>query len=166
MPQSRIDASAFSPDVIDFLSLLEQHDVRYVIVGGEAVIFYGYARLTGDVDFFYDRESGNVERLYAALSEFWGGKVPGLNNSDELLAKDVVVQFGRPPNRIDLLSRIDGVSFEDAWTSRKEVEIDGIKRATSALFIGMDSLIDNKRAVGRPKDLEDLAYLEKAQRNQ
>ncbi len=165
MPQDTVDASAFSPDVIEFLSLLEHHGVRYLIVGGEAVIYYGYTRLTGDVDFFYDREPRNADRLFSALSEFWGGTVPGISNAEELLPEDVIVQFGRPPNRIDLLSRIDGVSFEDAWTSRKEVKIDGVKRVISALFIGMDSLIDNKRAIGRPKDLEDLAYLEKAQRN-
>lgn len=164
MPQDTVDASAFSPDVVEFISLLQRHAVRYLIVGGEAVIYYGYTRLTGDVDFFYDREPRNTDRLFSALSEFWGGAVPGISNAEELLAEDVVVQFGRPPNRIDLISRIDGISFDEAWSTRKPVDIEGAEEPVTALFIGMDSLIANKRASGRPKDLEDLAYLEEALR--
>ena len=89
MPQDTVDASAFSPDVIEFLSLLEHHGVRYLIVGGEAVIYYGYTRLTGDVDFFYDREPRNADRLFSALSEFWGGTVPGISNAEELLPERI-----------------------------------------------------------------------------
>ena len=129
------------------------------------MIYYGYTRLTGDVDFFYGADTGVADGVFPALGGCGVGTGPGIRNAEELLHEDVIVQLGRPPNRNDLLSRIDGVSFEDAWTARKEVKIDGVKRVISALFIGMDSLIDNKRAVGRPKDLEDLAYLEKAQRN-
>jgi hypothetical protein len=71
------DSSSFSPDIQEFLRLLHVHDVRYLIVGGEAVIFYGHARLTGDVDFFYDVDVDNARRLFAALDEFWGGRCRG-----------------------------------------------------------------------------------------
>ena len=76
MPPQSIEAAHFSPDTREFIRLLDQHGVRYVIVGGEAVIYYGYARLTGDVDFFYDRDVANVRALFAALTEFWDGSIP------------------------------------------------------------------------------------------
>lgn len=99
-----IDASTFSPDIREFLRLLHAHGVRYLIVGGEAVIFYGHARLTGDVDFYYDIDFDNARRLFAALDEFWEGSVPGLGCPEELAAPGFIVQFGVPPNRIDLMA--------------------------------------------------------------
>ena len=107
-----------SADVQELLQLLQRHRVRYLIVGGEAVIFHGYPRLTGDVDLFYERTPANVKRLFLALQEFWGGEVPALESADELLPPGVVVQFGRPPNRIDLLGQLGTVSFARAWTRR------------------------------------------------
>ena len=104
MSPELIDASTFSPDIREFLRLLHAHGVRYLIVGGEAVIFYGHARLTGDVDFFYDIDFDNARRLFAALDEFWEGSVPGLGCPEELAAPGVIVQFGVPPNRIDLMN--------------------------------------------------------------
>lgn len=73
MPQDRIDAAHFSPDIQEFLRLLHTRRVRYVITGGEAVIFYGHVRLTGDIDVFYDRRVENAQRLFRALNDFWGG---------------------------------------------------------------------------------------------
>jgi len=70
-------ASHFSPDIQEFLRLLSTHGVRYVIVEGEAVIYYGYARLTGDVDFFYEATPENVARFYDVLNDFWGGRYRG-----------------------------------------------------------------------------------------
>lgn len=75
-----------------------------MIVGGEAVIYYGNPRLTGDVDFFYDSSTENTEKLYLALTEFWAGDIPGLNSVDKLQEVCVIVQFGVPPNRIDLIN--------------------------------------------------------------
>lgn len=85
MSPELIDSSSFSPDIREFIRLLDRHDVRYLIVGGEAVIFYGHARLTGDVDFYYDRQEGNARRLYAALHEFWEGSIPGVSGPAELI---------------------------------------------------------------------------------
>lgn len=162
MPPVRIDASHFSPDTQDFLRLLYAHDVRYIIAGGEAVIYHGHARLTGDVDVFYDREPDNASRLFAALLEFWDDDVPGVQSAEELTHPGLIIQFGVPPNRIDLLNEIDGVSFEDAWTTRTDANLVSDRGDVRLRYIGLDALIRNKEKAGRPKDLEDLAYLRKA----
>ena len=157
-------ASHFSSDIQDFLHLLSAHHVRYVIVGGEAVIYHGFARLTGDIDIFFEPTAKNVQNLYRALDRFWHGSIPGLQSSQELLSPGVIIQFGIPPNRIDLVSSITGVPFRDAWVSRAREEVKIKKRVCSVFFIGLDQLIKNKEAVRRPKDLEDLAYLRTAKK--
>lgn len=159
MSQDRIDAAHFSPDTQDFIRLLQRHRVRYVIVGGEAVIYYGYARLTGDVDFFYDGEASNATRLFGALLDFWGGDIPGVAAPEELMEPGLIVQFGRPPNRIDLLNRIAGVTFEEVWPDRLTLSLVSETATVPVHYIGLEQLIANKEAAGRPKDLEDLSYL-------
>lgn len=159
MPDDRIEAQHFSPDTREFIQLLHRHGVRYLIVGGEAVIYHGHVRLTGDVDFFYATDPANATALYEALLDFWDGDVPGIEHAGELEDPDLVLQFGRPPNRIDLLSRISGVAFEEAWVSRLSLALD---EGTPIHYISLDHLIANKRASGRPKDLDDLAYLHRA----
>ena len=159
MPR-QIAASHFSADTVDFVRLLQKYSVRYLIVGGEAVIYYGYVRLTGDVDFFYDLAPENTESLFLALAEFWEGDIPGVETASDLMRHDQVLQFGRPPNRIDLLTRISGVSFADAWSGRELVELvlESAERVPMQ-YIGLPQLIANKRATGRPKDLDDLRFL-------
>lgn len=154
--------SHFSPDSQDFILLLSTHKVRYVIVGGEAVIYHGFARLTGDIDFFYEPTAENARRLYRTLDKFWRGSIPGIQSPRELTSQGVIVQFGVPPNRIDLVSSITGVSFEDAWKSRVREKVKIKKRIYSVFFIGLDQLIKNKEAIRRHKDLEDLKYLKTA----
>lgn len=99
-----ISREHFSDDILEFLGLLHKNDVKYIIIGGEAVIYYGFARLTGDIDLFYERTPKNIEKLYNVLVQFWNGQIPGLGNQQELLDQDAVFQFGVPPNRLDLLS--------------------------------------------------------------
>jgi predicted nucleotidyltransferase len=153
-------AEHFSADVRDLLRLLVDRNVRFMIVGGEAVIYHGYPRVTGDVDLWYEQTAENSERLFAALAIFWDGRVPGVDTSADFLRPGVVVQFGRPPHRIDLLSVIDGVDFADAWQRRKvEMLVDECGRGTSVAFIGVTDLIRNKRASGRHKDLDDVEHL-------
>lgn len=159
MPRQTVEAGSFSPDVLEFLKLLEHHRVRCMIVGGEAVIFYGHIRFTGDVDVFFDRSPTNARRLFSALQDFWKQEVPGVDNPAKLQDTGVVFQFGLPPNRIDLLNDIDGIDFESAWPRRTEVHIELESGSISYAYIGLDDLIENKRASGRPKDLDDLPYL-------
>ena len=165
MPEEYLTADSFSRDVLDFLLLLHKQKVRYLIVGGEAVIFHGHARLTGDMDYFYEATPKNVQRLYAVLREFWKGKVPGIAAAKELLAVGLVVQFGLPPNRIDLVNQIDGVNFQEAWRNRVIVQLKGTGLDDTCIFyLGLKDLIRNKRASGRSKDLDDLRFLESEQK--
>lgn len=155
----------FPPDAQDMLFVLAKHKVRYLIVGAEAVIYHGFARLTGDIDIFYEPSETNSARLFAALEEFWEGRIPGIKTVADLGKAGTVIQFGRPPNRIDLINEISGVGFPEAWKGRsKQVHIIKGKRI-GVPYIGLSDLIKNKEACGRPKDLEDLKYLrEKARR--
>jgi predicted nucleotidyltransferase len=159
MPQETVDASAFSPDVQDFLRVLSTHDVRFMIVGGEAVIFYGHIRVTGDIDFYYDRDHNNALSLFKALEEFWQGEIPELDVPSELERRGVTLQFGVPPNRIDLLNDIDGIEFESAWRRRTRVTLESQSGDIPFSYIGLEDLIQNKRAAGRPRDQEDLPFL-------
>ncbi len=161
MPSVRVDASHFSPDTRTFIELLHAHEVRYLIVGGEAVILYGHSRLTGDVDFFYARDADNLTRLYAALDEFWDGNVPGLRVPEDLGPEGTIVQFGVPPNRLDLINSIEGVDFAEAWEGRFDTVLVSAEREIPLSYIGLDELIKNKRATGRPRDLDDLSFLTK-----
>jgi hypothetical protein len=158
----RVDTDHFSPDVREFIAILAHHRVDYMIVGGQAVILHGHARLTGDVDFFFRSDQENRSRLFTALREFWKGEVPGLSSAAELAPEGVVVQFGVPPNRIDLINSVDGVSFDDAWSRREEALLRLADKELPVPYIGIHALIRNKEAAGRPKDLDDLAYLRRA----
>ncbi len=160
MAPVEVGAAHFSADTLTFLRLLEEHEVRYLIVGGEAVIFHGHVRLTGDVDFFFASGGDNADRLFRALEEFWDGDVPGVHSAAELMTDGLIVQFGQPPNRIDLMNAITGVTFETAWDSRVEAVVVDSHRRTPISYIGIDALVTNKRATGRPRDLDDLAYLQ------
>ncbi len=159
-----MSAALFSADILDFLSLLQQRAVHYLVVGGEAVIQYGHARLTADMDIFYDASSTNAASLFQALLDFWAGDVPGIASPEELRPKGRVFQFGRPPNRLDLLNSIDGVSFAVAWRGRKSVRFPYRGRSLQVHFIGLKDLIRNKRAAGRNRDLDDLQFLLEARK--
>lgn len=130
-----------------------------MIVGGEAVIYYGYARLTGDVDFFYARSEDNAKRLFSALKKFWKGEIPGVRTYEEFKRKGSIIQFGRPPNRIDLINDISALSFQDAWINRTIEEVIIGEKRYPVYYIGLNDLIKNKRKANRYKDLEDLKYL-------
>ena len=162
MPPEIVDPSAFSPDIQDFLRALVAHNVRFMIVGGEAVIFYGHIRVTGDIDVYYDRADDNATSLFKALEEFWQGEIPELTGPTELKKRGVIFQFGIPPNRIDLLNEIDGVEFNTAWRRRTQVLMESQSESVPFSYIGLEDLIQNKRASGRPKDQEDLPFLLKA----
>lgn len=142
-------------DLKEFIALLNSHGVEYLIVGGHAVAFHGYPRLTVDLDFFVRPSSDNAKKLLGALDDFGFGGI-GLDASD-LTAPGKIIQLGREPNRIDLLTGISGVAFDEAWADRIAGALDGLP----VPFIGRESLLKNKRASARPKDLADVAQLER-----
>jgi hypothetical protein len=154
-----VKAEHFSPDIQEFLLLLAQKAVKYLIIGGEAVIYYGHARLTGDVDLYYERSPENALRLFGALQEFWGGMIPEITRPNDLLPEGRIVQFGVPPNRIDLINSIDGVDFPSAWEGRVIESMIVKKKRTEVYFIGLRHLIQNKKVLGRHQDLADLEFL-------
>lgn len=141
------------PDLREFIELLNAHEVRYLIVGGYAVAYHGYPRMTGDIDFFVEVSEQNAEKLGTVLRAFGFGGL-GLT-ADDFLQPDIIVQLGYPPNRIDLLASISGVAFADAWEQRISDEVDGVPM----IFVDKATLLANKRSSARPKDLADVAFL-------
>lgn len=142
-------------DLKEFIVLLSSHSVKYLVVGGHAVAFHGYPRYTGDIDLLVQPSASNAKRLMAALDQFGLGAV-GLS-ADVFTRSDQIVQLGRPPNRIDLLTQITAVSFEEAWAGSIEADMDGV----AVRIIGRDDLLKNKRSTKRAKDLADVEELEK-----
>lgn len=154
----------FSRDCLDLFRCLTESKVKALIVGGQAVIYYGFPRLTGDIDLFYENTRENVHRLWNALDSFWEGSIPGIESSEELRIQGMVFQFGMPPNRIDLINQIEGVDFGGAWEERTDEKIRLDDKEVTVHYIGLDALIRNKSVLSRPKDLEDLKYLEEAKK--
>ena len=101
----------------------------------------------------------NLKALYDALDEFWAGSIPGVITTETLGKRGQVIQFGIPPNRIDLINEIDGVEFDDAWSNKMTAIIDHPDGEFRIYLIGLKELIKNKAESGRAKDLDDLRYL-------
>jgi len=140
-------------DLREFITLLNSHNVEYLIVGGHAVAFHGHPRYTGDMDFLIRTTPANAHQLLGVLSAFGFGSA-GIAEQD-LRRPGQIIQLGYPPNRIDILTSISGVDFDSAWTSRVETMIDELP----VHLIGWDDLLRNKRASGRLKDLADVEKL-------
>jgi len=146
-------AAAFPEDFLDFIRALNAHAVEFMLVGGYAVGMYGHVRATTDF-FFNDRATTeNVQRLMRAMAMF--GAPAGLIDAKHLAMADAVTQLGAPPIRIDLLSSISGVTFEEAATDAVRVEIAG----EILPVIGIAALRANKRATQRRKDRDDSRHL-------
>jgi len=142
-----------SNDLREFIELLNSHQVEYVLVGGHAVAFHGWPRFTKDIDFFVRPTLENGARIAAVLRKF-GFDVAQL--TPELFTEPKRnIQLGRPPQRIDILTWISGVEFDEAWESHETAELDGVPTN----IVGKEILIRNKRASGRPQDLADLDHL-------
>lgn len=144
-----------SKDLREFIASLNSNAVEYLVVGAFAVAYHGYPRYTGDLDILIRPNEPNAQRLLRALAEF-GFRGIGIGVED-LASPGKVVQLGVSPNRIDILSSISGVSFDDAWASRRAADIEGL----AVQFIGRDELIRNKESTGRAKDLGDAEELRK-----
>ena len=140
-------------DFNEFIACFTAHDVRFLVVGGYAVAAHGHPRYTKDLDVWVRVDPGNAHRIIEALEDFGFGGL-GLAVAD-FLAADVVVQLGREPQRIDLLTFISGVEFDEAFANRVVVEIDGV----DVPVIGRGELHRNKLATGRLRDLADIEDL-------
>lgn len=143
-----------NPDFKDMLSALTEEEVEFLVVGAYAMAAHGVPRATGDLDFWVRRSEENARRLIRALVAF-GAPTEEISPGD-FLSRDLVFQIGVEPNRIDFLTNVDGVEFEEAWPNRTVAEVEGI----DVPVIGLDDLIRNKRAVGRTRDLADIEALE------
>ena len=142
-------------DLRELLELFRSHGVEFLVVGGHAVAFHGYPRLTEDLDLFVRPDVANGARIVEALKMFGFGSLEIA--AADFQADDRVIQLGRAPNRIDLLTRLYGVEFDSAWSRRIEATFDDVPVS----MISRGDLIANKRATGRLQDAADADYLEK-----
>jgi hypothetical protein len=141
-------------DFSEFIASCAAHDVRFMIVGGYAVAAHGHPRFTKDLDVWVWVDPQNANRIVAALEDFGFGSL-GLTPAD-FLEDDMVVQLGYPPQRIDIITQVDGVDFSPCWDRHVEIEIGGQRIP----FISADDLLANKRAFGRPQGFADVAAIE------
>ena len=141
------------PDFKDFLRLLNSHGVEYLIVGGYAVGYHGYPRATADMDIWIAVGEPNAEKAAMVLREF--GMPKEAVSKEMFLDRDKIIRMGVPPVRIEVITGASGVDFEECYTRREIIEIEGIP----VNFISIEDLRANKRACGRYKDLEDLEHL-------
>lgn len=141
-------------DLIELLRALNAEGARYLIVGAYAFAFHGRARATTDVDLFVGSSPENAQNVWRALFAF-GAPLDQLHVTD-LQVPDVFYIMGRPPNQIDVITSIDGVTFERAWETRVPSTYGGVP----VHYIAKAELIANKKAAGRPQDIADVAYLE------
>ncbi len=144
-----------SRDLREFIECLNSNEVEYLIVGALAVSWHGFPRYSADVDFLIRPSPTNAARVLQALSQFGFGSldIP----ASDLTLTGKVIQLGYEPNRIDLMTSITGVSFDDAWDDRATGDLDGLR----VTFIGRSSLLRNKDATGRAKDRIDAEELRK-----
>jgi hypothetical protein len=140
-------------DFREFIKSLNDNQVRYLVADGYAVAVYGYPRYTKDIDTWVDRNRDNVDRLMAALEHF-GFESLGLRLED-FLEPGQIIQLGHPPNRIDLLTSLTGVSFEACYEKRVILDNEDLR----INFIDLANLKANKKAAGRHQDLADLENL-------
>lgn len=144
-----------SKDLREFIDCLNSNKVEYLIVGALAVGWHGFPRYSADIDFFVRSTPENGNHLLNALQQFGFGSLE--ITVEDFLTVGRVIQLGHEPNRIDLLTSISGVDFEEAWASRVCGQIEGLP----VTIIGREALLRNKASSGRSKDLIDLNELQK-----
>ncbi len=144
-------------DLKDILRAFNSNAVKYMIVGGHAFGVHAEPRTTKDLDLFIRSDPENAQAVFRALAQF-GAPIAGMSPAD--FADGTTFQMGQPPERIDILQRIDGVAFDEAWSNRIEGTIDGIP----ASIISRQDMIRNKKAAGRLQDLADVEKLRAAEK--
>jgi len=144
-----------NPDFRDLFAALNDAGARFLLVGGYALAHHGHPRFTRDLDVWVEAEPENSARVFTALEAF-GAPLQDLRRKD--LERDgLIFQIGVAPNRIDIITSIDGVAFGEAWEGREQTSYGG----QPVPVIARSHLIANKRASGRPQDLLDLEELGK-----
>ncbi|MES2828086.1 MAG: nucleotidyltransferase [Bacteroidota bacterium] len=143
-------------DFEDFIKLLNQHHVEYMVVGGYALAFHGKPRHTGDLDIWINVSEENANRMLQVICDF-GLKSLGFQKED-FLTEGLISQIGYPPLRIDVLNIIDGVEFNDALLNMQKIELEN---DLTINYIGLSELIKNKQVSGRRQDLTDVKTLQK-----
>lgn len=149
------DTTVLSKDFSEFLRLLNNNNIRYLVVGGYAVAFHGYPRYTRDIDVWVQRSPQNAKKMLKVLEQFGFGSLD--IKKEDFMVTNRVIQLGYPPNRIDLITSLTGLDFVECYQARVTADIHGEK----INFIDVDNLCKNKRASGRPQDLADLENLER-----
>ena len=143
-------------DFLDMLRALAEAGAEFVVVGAHAMAVHGVPRATGDLDVLVRPEPENAARVLRALRAFGAPVEQHEITEADLATPGLVYQIGLPPRRIDLLTQVSGISFDEAWADRVVVPVTDLEVS----FIGRQALIANKRALGRDKDLADLVVLE------
>jgi predicted nucleotidyltransferase len=141
---------------LELLQSLNEHKVKYLIIGGYAVIKYTEPRYTKDLDIWVEISKQNARNILKALNKF-GAPIDNLSEQD-LLQPGLIYIFGLPPARIDLLNKVSGSTFQTAWKNKVKSKIKNV----IANFVGVETLIKLKKASGRPQDLADLEKLKKS----
>ncbi len=145
-----------SPDFKELLKLFEKHKIRYLVVGGYAVMKYSEPRFTKDLDLFIATDQDNANGVYRALKEF-GAPLENLT-PDDFTHQGYFYQMGRPPLRVDIMMSIPGIEFDEAWKNRVTVDLGDLE----ILFISRSDLIRVKEASARPQDKIDIEKLKEA----
>ena len=140
-------------DFSDLLRIFNARNVKYLVIDGYAVVQYTEPRFTKDLDVLISTDTANAEAVYEALREF-GAPLTDLTSKD-FSEEGFFFQMGVPPVRVDVLMGIPGISFDECWSRRMEVDFDGLM----VIFISKEDLIASKRAAGRPQDLIDADML-------
>jgi len=140
-------------DFKEFLRLLNFHKAEYLLIGGYAVGYYGYPRVTGDIDIWIAINSSNSQKISLALKDF--GFTIDTDTAQNFMQENKIVRMGIPPMRIEIFTSISGVTFEECFREKNIVDIEGVKIS----MINLKYLLLNKKASGRHKDLNDLENL-------
>jgi hypothetical protein len=138
-----------SKDFKEFIALLNKHDVKYLVVGGYAVAIHGYPRYTKDLDVWIALSPGNADKMLMVLNDFGFGELE--LTAEDFTKSDQIIQLGYPPNRIDIITSLTGINFNDSYENRLVIDLGDIE----ILVIDRDNLKKNRLATGRLQDLAD-----------
>lgn len=149
-----IPGNILEKDFREFIECLNEHEVKYLVVGGYAVVFHGQSRFTKDLDVWVKCDENNAERIVSALDEFGIGSLG--QKKEDFLNPNNFMQIGIAPWRIDIINDLIGVEFDNCYEKKVVIESEGV----TVNFIDLESLLTNKKATGRHRDLADLEDLQ------